>query len=73
MKLYRLGRFFAIQDKYSKDFINARLWYFTNLFQCLTMAQNQKIIPLSDVEIGINYAIIITTNGSYGVIKLVIL
>lgn len=58
--------FFGIQDQYKKDEMLLMLDYGV-FYEFIPMDQfnltNPKIIPLSEVEVGKNYALVITTNG----------
>lgn len=58
--------FFAIQDQNNSNELLLMLDYGI-FYEFIAMdtyrTKNQKVIPLSDVEIGVNYAVIITTNA----------
>ncbi len=59
--------FFAIQDRNDSDelllMLDYGIFYEFIPFQPNSNVSNEKVIPLSEVELGINYAVVITTNA----------
>jgi hypothetical protein len=59
--------FFAIQDRNDSDelllMLDYGIFYEFIPFQPNSNVSNEKVIPLSNVELGINYAVVITTNA----------
>ena len=59
--------FFAIQDRNDSDelllMLDYGIFYEFIPFQPNSIVSNDSVIPLSNVELGINYAVVITTNA----------